>query len=137
MLNVLIHFRVSHFIKLCLTHFTGFRNESFEVDSRITLLCTNTKIAWSEMIYVIWKISSQEKSCSIAVARNDSNVDVCEDGKKIYITAGGDYSLIISHFSIKDEGNYICDVSYHVGGYVESIYVSAWGKCNVSVQFSE
>ncbi|XP_036430072.1 uncharacterized protein LOC118810428 [Colossoma macropomum] len=104
----------------------GFRNESFEVDSRVTLLCTNPNIAWSEMIYVIWKISSQEKNCSIAVARNDLNVDTCQDGKKINISKGGDYSLIIPHFSIKDEGNYTCDVSYHAGGYVESIYVSAW-----------
>ncbi|XP_036426682.1 cell surface glycoprotein CD200 receptor 1-B-like isoform X2 [Colossoma macropomum] len=115
-------------LAVCLTRnlTSGFRNESFEVGSRVTLLCTNTKIAWSEMIYVIWKISTQEKNCSIAVARNDSNFDTCQDGKKINISKGGDYSLIIPHFSIKDEGNYTCDVSYHAGGYVENIYVSAW-----------
>ncbi|KAL7865340.1 hypothetical protein SRHO_G00105870 [Serrasalmus rhombeus] len=103
----------------------GSRNESFEVDSRVTLLCTSRKIIWSEMIYVIWKISLKEKNCRIAVAVNDTDFDTCQDGK-IIISAGGDYSLIILHFSIKDEGNYTCDVSYRAGGYVETIHVSAW-----------
>ena len=103
--------------------------------SRFSLLCTNTKITLGELIYVIWKISSQEKSCSIAVAANDADINTCQDGK--VISTGGDYSLIIPHFSIKDKGNYTCDVSYHAGGFVETIHVSVWGKYNVSVQFME
>ncbi|KAL6484379.1 hypothetical protein MHYP_G00064240 [Metynnis hypsauchen] len=100
-------------------------NETFEVDSRVTLLCTSRKIIWSEMIYVIWKISLKEKNCSIAVAVNDTDFDNCQDGKMI-ISDDGHYSLVIPHFSIKDEGNYTCDVSYRAGGYMKTIHVSAW-----------
>ncbi|KAL6484380.1 hypothetical protein MHYP_G00064250 [Metynnis hypsauchen] len=102
-------------------------NEAFEVDSRVTLLCTSRKIIWSEMIYVMWKISLKEKTCSIAVAVNDTDFDNCQDGK-IIIREDGHYSLVIPHFSIKDEGNYTCDVSYRAGGYMKTIHVSAWAE---------
>ncbi|XP_072541112.1 cell surface glycoprotein CD200 receptor 1-B-like isoform X2 [Salminus brasiliensis] len=106
---------------------SGSRNESIEVGTTVTLLCTNVKIAWSEMIYVIWKINSH-KNCWISVAANDTSFNTCEDEKKMYISTAGDYSLIIPDFSIKDEGNYTCDVSYRAGGYVETIHVSAWAR---------
>ncbi|XP_072542364.1 CD276 antigen-like [Salminus brasiliensis] len=107
--------------------FKGSRNESIEVGTTVTLLCTNVKIPWSEMIYVIWKINSH-KNCWISVATNDTSFNTCEDEKKMYISTAGDYSLIIPDFSIKDEGNYTCDVSYRAGGYVETIHVSAWAR---------
>ncbi|XP_066497319.1 cell surface glycoprotein CD200 receptor 1-A-like [Hoplias malabaricus] len=107
----------------------GFRNESVEKDKLVTLLCTNTTIPWREMIYVIWKISTPEKNCSIAVAKNDSDHNSCEDGK--YINTE-EYSLIIPHFSTKDEGTYTCDVSYTGGALLETVHVSVWGPLNLS-----
>ncbi|XP_066542034.1 uncharacterized protein [Hoplias malabaricus] len=105
-----------------------FRNESVEMGKLVTLLCTNRTIPWREMIYVIWKISTPEKNCSIAVAKNDSDLNSCEDGK--YINTEEDYSLIIPHFSTKDEGKYTCEISYTL---LETIHVSVWvGPLNLS-----
>ncbi|KAI4888359.1 hypothetical protein NFI96_000294 [Prochilodus magdalenae] len=113
-------------LAICLTRnlTSGSRIESFKVGSNIILQCTNTKIEWSELIYVIWKINSQKKNCTITVATNDTDHNTCQDGK--YINKTGNYSLIIPDFSIKDEGIYTCDVSYRAGGYVETINVTAW-----------
>ncbi|KAG9271696.1 hypothetical protein AMEX_G14650 [Astyanax mexicanus] len=102
----------------------GSRNESVEVGTNITLLCTNKKVAWDEMIYVIWKIYSQERNCTISMASNDAAYDDCNDGK--WISESENYSLIFPHFSIQNEGHYICDMSYQVGGYMESILVSSY-----------
>lgn len=110
-----------------------FRNESVELGNTVTLNCTKTKIAWDDMIFVIWKINLRDKECIIAVAQNDSDHDTCQDGKKFAITEET-YQLIIPNFSVKDEGNYTCDISYQSGGWLEIIKVSAFGKCTVSVQ---
>ena len=85
------------------------------------------------MIYIIWKINS--KDCTLTVATNDTDHNTCQDGK--YINKTGNYSLNIPDFSVKDEGIYVCDVSYRAGGYVETINVTAWSKYNISVQFTE
>ncbi|KAK3543482.1 hypothetical protein QTP70_023210 [Hemibagrus guttatus] len=78
------------------------------------------------MIFVIWKIHTQNKECMIAVAKNDSDHDTCHDGKKQSHTADGTYHLIIPKFSVQDEGSYTCDTSYQAGGSLEIVRVSAW-----------
>lgn len=113
------------------------RNEYVELGTTVTLNCTNTKIAWDNLIFVIWKMNLQDKECTIAVANNDSDYDTCQDGKKHKHTPDGTYHLIIPNFSIQDEGNYTCDISYKSGGIIEVIKVSAWGKWTVSVQLTE
>ncbi|XP_060786582.1 uncharacterized protein LOC132892205 [Neoarius graeffei] len=108
------------------------RNESVELGTTVTLNCTNTKIAWNDVIFVIWKINLQNKNCRIALAKYDPDHDSCNDGKKQTHTADGMYHLIIPNFSIRDEGNYTCDFSYQSGGLIEKITVSAWARPNVS-----
>ncbi|XP_060786407.1 cell surface glycoprotein CD200 receptor 1-A-like isoform X2 [Neoarius graeffei] len=108
------------------------RNESVELGTTVTLKCTNTKIAWNDMIFVIWRINLQNKNCLMAVAKNDPDHDRCNDGKKQTHTADGTHHLIIPNFSIQDEGNYTCDFSYQSGGSIEIITVSAWARPNVS-----
>ncbi|KAF4086826.1 hypothetical protein AMELA_G00088840 [Ameiurus melas] len=109
-----------------------FRNESVELGKTVTLNCTNTKIAWRDIIFVIWKICLQDKQCIIAVAKNDSDHDTCQDGKKFANTSEETYHLIIPNFSVKDEGNYICDISYQSGGWLEMISVSAFARPTLS-----
>ncbi|XP_017325125.1 cell surface glycoprotein CD200 receptor 1-A isoform X1 [Ictalurus punctatus] len=108
-----------------------FRNESVELGNTVTLNCTKTKIAWDDMIFVIWKINLRDKECIIAVAQNDSDHDTCQDGKKFAITEET-YQLIIPNFSVKDEGNYTCDISYQSGGWLEIIKVSAFARPKLS-----
>ncbi|KAK3569451.1 hypothetical protein QTP86_030088 [Hemibagrus guttatus] len=102
------------------------RNEYVELGTTVILKCSNTTIAWNDMIFVIWKIHTQNKECMIAVAKNDSDHDSCHDGKKQSHTADGTYHLIIPKFSVQDEGSYTCDTSYQAGGSLEIIRVSAW-----------
>ncbi|XP_027018439.1 cell surface glycoprotein CD200 receptor 1-A isoform X2 [Tachysurus fulvidraco] len=103
-----------------------YRDQFAELGTTVTLKCTNTTIAWDDMIFVIWKIQLRDKNCTIAVAKNDSDFDTCLDGKKQNHTADGLYHLIIPNFSIRDEGKYTCDTSYQSGGTVEIVTVSAW-----------
>ncbi|KAG7330866.1 hypothetical protein KOW79_004835 [Hemibagrus wyckioides] len=105
-----------------------YRNEFVELGTTVTLKCSNTKIAWNDMIFVIWKIPMRDTYCIIAVAKNDSDHDTCHDGKKQNHTADGTYHLIIPKFSVQDEGNYTCDTLYQEGGSVEIIRVSAWAR---------
>ncbi|KAB5577343.1 hypothetical protein PHYPO_G00208760 [Pangasianodon hypophthalmus] len=84
------------------------------------------------MFFVIWKIHLQDKECMIAVAKNDSDFDNCQDGKKLNRTSEGTYHLIIPNFSVQDEGNYTCDISYQSGGSVEIIKVSAFARPDLS-----
>ncbi|KAK3569450.1 hypothetical protein QTP86_030087 [Hemibagrus guttatus] len=102
------------------------RNEYVELGTTVFLKCSNTTIAWNDMIFVIWKIHTQNKECMIAVAKNDSDHDTCHDGKKQSHTADGTYHLIIPKFSVQDEGSYTCDTSYQAGGSLEIVRVSAW-----------
>ncbi|XP_058246881.1 cell surface glycoprotein CD200 receptor 1-A-like isoform X2 [Hemibagrus wyckioides] len=115
---------------ICLTRSLAsvYRNEFVELGTTVTLKCSNTKIAWNDMIFVIWKIPMRDTYCIIAVAKNDSDHDTCHDGKKQNHTADGTYHLIIPKFSVQDEGNYTCDTSYQAGGSVEIIRVSAWAR---------
>ncbi|KAG9271694.1 cell surface glycoprotein CD200 receptor 1-like [Astyanax mexicanus] len=111
-------------LSVCLT--SGSRNESVEMGTNITLLCTNEKVEWNKMIYVIWKIYSQEKNCSISVSTSDPAFNNCTDGKQIINeSTSGNYSLFIPQFSSKDEGRYICDMSYQAGAFIETINVYA------------
>ncbi|KAF7709214.1 hypothetical protein HF521_016064 [Silurus meridionalis] len=107
---------------------TVFRNEYVELGTTVTLNCTNTKIAWQDLIFVIWKICLRDKNCTIAMAKNDSDHDTCQDGKRLNHTADGVYQLIIPQFSVRDQGNYTCDISYESGGWLENIIVSRFGK---------
>ncbi|KAK3542861.1 hypothetical protein QTP70_006129 [Hemibagrus guttatus] len=102
------------------------RNEYVELGTTVFLKCSNTTIAWNDMIFVIWKIHTQNKECMIAVAKYDSDHDTCHDGKKQSHTADGTYHLIIPRFSVQDEGSYTCDTSYQAGGSIEIVRVSAW-----------
>ncbi|KAF7709213.1 cell surface glycoprotein CD200 receptor 1-A isoform X2 [Silurus meridionalis] len=122
--------RAVFFFAICLTRSLTavFRNEYVELGTTVSLNCTNTKIAWQDLIFVIWKISLRDKNCTIAMAKNDSDHDTCQDGKRLNRTADGVYQLIIPHFSFKDEGNYTCDISYESGGWLENIIVSGFAK---------
>ncbi|KAF5899302.1 cell surface glycoprotein, partial [Clarias magur] len=108
------------------------RNEVIELGTTVTLNCTSRKIAWKDMIFVIWKINLKGKECRIAVAQNDSDYDSCQDGKKLTHTAEGSYHLIIPNFTLQDEGNYTCDTSYTSGGSMDVITVSAWARPHLS-----
>ncbi|XP_026768635.2 cell surface glycoprotein CD200 receptor 1-A isoform X2 [Pangasianodon hypophthalmus] len=126
--------RVVLLFAVCLTRSLAsvYRNEYAELGTTVTLNCTNTKIAWRDMFFVIWKIHLQDKECMIAVAKNDSDYDTCQDGKKLNRTSEGTYHLIIPNFSVQDEGNYTCDISYQSGGSVENIKVSAFARPDLS-----
>ncbi|XP_035390796.1 cell surface glycoprotein CD200 receptor 1 isoform X2 [Electrophorus electricus] len=110
---------------------------SVEMGTNVTLLCTESKIAWKEMIYVIWNITMQGKSCRITAAVNDTEYDTCQDGKTLERGPHGEFYLTIPKFSIKDEGNYNCDMSYRAGGYNTRIYVSAWNQPNLSIRLEQ
>ncbi|XP_022535826.2 cell surface glycoprotein CD200 receptor 1-A isoform X1 [Astyanax mexicanus] len=111
----------------------GSRNESVEMGNNITLLCTNKKVAWNKMLYVIWKIYSQEKNCYISVSTSDPAFNNCTDGKQIINeSTSGNYSLFIPQFSSKDEGRYICDMSYQAGGFIETINVSTCDRLTLT-----
>ncbi|XP_062861793.1 uncharacterized protein si:ch211-214p13.9 [Trichomycterus rosablanca] len=110
----------------------GVRNESVEIDTNVSLHCTNRTVPWEKMIYVIWKIYSHGKEkCRIAVSQTDPDHDTCSDGKKLIRSTDGAYHLIIPRFSIHDEGTYGCDLSYESSGYIETIHVSAWARPEV------
>ncbi|KAM9486459.1 cell surface glycoprotein CD200 receptor 1-like isoform 1-T1 [Clarias gariepinus] len=108
------------------------RNEVVELGTTVTLNCTSRKIAWQDIIFVIWKINLKGKECKIAVAKNDSDYDTCQDGKKLTHTAQGTYHLVIPNFSVEDEGTYTCDTSYTSGGSMDEITVSAWARPHLS-----
>lgn len=113
------------------------RSEYVELGTTVTLNCTSRKIAWENIIYVIWKIhfTSRDNECIIAVGKNDSDHDTCQDGKQQKNT-NGTYHLIIPNFSLQDEGSYTCDISYLTGGSLEIIKLTAFGKCALSVSLS-
>ncbi|KAM9486458.1 cell surface glycoprotein CD200 receptor 1-B-like isoform 2-T2 [Clarias gariepinus] len=119
---------------VCLTrsHASETRNEVVELGTTVTLNCTSRKIAWQDMIFVVWKINLKGKECKIAVAKNDSDYDTCQDGKKLTHTAEGTYQLVIPNLSVEDEGNYTCDTSYTSGGSMDLITVSAWAHPHLS-----
>lgn len=128
------HFTSNHVCLMCLS---VSRYENVELGTTATLNCTSRKVAWHDMIFVIWKIHLHDKECMIAVAKNDSDHDTCKDGKKQIHIEDGTYHLIIPNFSVQDEGNYTCDISYQSGGAVELIKVSAWGKGLVTLLYTE
>ncbi|KAI5615434.1 cell surface glycoprotein CD200 receptor 1-A isoform X2, partial [Silurus asotus] len=109
-----------------------FRNEYVELGTTVSLNCTNIKIAWQDLIFVLWRISLRDKNCSIAMAKNDSDYDSCQDGKRLNRTADGVYHLIIPQFSLRDEGNYNCDISYKSGGWLENITVFGFARPIIS-----
>ncbi|XP_076858733.1 cell surface glycoprotein CD200 receptor 1 isoform X2 [Brachyhypopomus gauderio] len=101
------------------------KNENFEIGANVTLLCTESKIEWKDVFYVIWNISLQDKNCRITAAENETEYDTCKDGKKLGQDRSEYSYLTIPDFSLKDEGNYTCEMSYHAGSHITRITVSA------------
>ncbi|XP_043085555.1 cell surface glycoprotein CD200 receptor 1-A isoform X2 [Puntigrus tetrazona] len=99
-----------------------FKERTFILGSDVTLWCGNTTdIKWSEMIYIVWNISLQDRKCWLGLSpKLDNN---CKDGKRLYNTSNA-VSLLIPNITIQDEGFYYCDVSYKGGSYAVNVSVS-------------
>nr|XP_055071169.1 uncharacterized protein LOC129451760 [Misgurnus anguillicaudatus] len=92
--------------------------------SNVTLKCDNTEIKWNELLYIIWNISLQSRKCWIGFELLNKNIqNSCNDGKMLLNSSDG-FSFFISKISKKDEGSYLCDVSYKGGGYKQKINIT-------------
>ncbi|XP_016385162.1 cell surface glycoprotein CD200 receptor 1-A-like [Sinocyclocheilus rhinocerous] len=101
---------------------TVFQEQTFISGSDVTLRCDNlTVVKWNELIYIIWNISQQDRTCWLGLSPKLD--DTCNDGKKLYNTSDG-VSLVIPKISIEDEGFYFCDVSYKGGSSALNVTVS-------------
>ncbi|XP_043085470.1 uncharacterized protein LOC122332243 isoform X3 [Puntigrus tetrazona] len=106
-----------------LNQLTVFKERTFILGSDVTLWCGNTTdIKWSEMIYIVWNISLQDRKCWLGLSPMLD--DTCEDGKRLYNDTSNAVSLLIPNITIQDEGFYYCDVSYKGGSYAVNVSVS-------------
>ncbi|KAK2905275.1 hypothetical protein Q8A67_007074 [Cirrhinus molitorella] len=111
---------------------TVFQEQTFILGSDVTLRCGNvTDVKWTELIYIVWNISLQDRKCWLALSPKLDNTyndrkrldNTCNDGKRLYNTSDG-VSLFIPKISIEDEGFYSCDASYKGGSYMLNVSVS-------------
>ncbi|XP_052422049.1 cell surface glycoprotein CD200 receptor 1-A isoform X2 [Carassius gibelio] len=101
---------------------TDFKERTFIPGSSVTLQCGNvTDIKWNELIYIVWNISLQGRTCWLGLAPELD--DTCKDGKRLLNTSDGVY-LVIPRISREDEGFYSCDLSYKTGSYAVNVSVS-------------
>nr|XP_055071034.1 cell surface glycoprotein CD200 receptor 1-A [Misgurnus anguillicaudatus] len=101
-----------------------YKAQTFMEGSNVTLKCDNTEIKWNELLYIIWNISLQSRECWIGFELLNKNIqNSCNDGKMLLNSSDG-FSLFIPKISKKDEGSYLCDVSYKGGGYRQNVNIS-------------
>ncbi|XP_065149411.1 cell surface glycoprotein CD200 receptor 2-like [Paramisgurnus dabryanus] len=103
---------------------TVFEAETFMEGSNVTLKCGSTKIKWNELLYTVWNISLQSRKCWIGSEfLNKTIQNYCNDGKTL-LNSSDEFSLLIPTISKKDEGSYLCDVSYKGGSFRKKINIS-------------
>ncbi|XP_048835671.1 cell surface glycoprotein CD200 receptor 1-A-like isoform X4 [Brienomyrus brachyistius] len=106
--------------------FTEYRSEYFDLNSSVTLNCSNK--TWASIIFITWMIDIDGKQCQMAHSDNDSKHDTCNDGKILRNNTNGETYLYIPHFTKRDEGRYQCETVYNGGSSKVVINVSAKGK---------
>ncbi|XP_073711075.1 cell surface glycoprotein CD200 receptor 1-A [Misgurnus anguillicaudatus] len=98
--------------------------QTFMEGSNVTLKCDNTEIKWNELLYIIWKISLQSRECWLGFALPNKTIqNTCNDGKMLLNSSDG-FSVFVPNISKKDEGSYLCEVSYKGGGYRQNINIT-------------
>ncbi|XP_048835678.1 uncharacterized protein LOC125710210 isoform X2 [Brienomyrus brachyistius] len=103
--------------------FTEYRSEYFDLNSSVTLNCSNK--TWASILFITWMIDIDGKQCQMAHSDNDSKHDTCNDGKILRNNANGETYLYIPHFTKRDEGRYQCETVYNGGSSKVVINVSA------------
>nr|XP_023684628.1 cell surface glycoprotein CD200 receptor 1-A-like isoform X2 [Paramormyrops kingsleyae] len=103
--------------------FTEYRSEYFDLNSSVTLNCSNK--TWASIIFITWTIDIDGKRCRMAHSDNDSKHDTCNDGKILRNNTNGETYLYIPRFTKRDEGRYQCETVYHGGSSKVVINVSA------------
>ncbi|XP_065149043.1 cell surface glycoprotein CD200 receptor 1-A isoform X2 [Paramisgurnus dabryanus] len=99
---------------------TVFEAQTFMEGSNVTLKCDSTEIKWNELLYIVWNI----RTCWIGSDfLNKTIQNFCNDGKMLLNSSDG-FSLFIPKISKKDEGSYLCDVSYKGGSFRKKINIS-------------
>ncbi|XP_072556600.1 uncharacterized protein [Paramormyrops kingsleyae] len=103
--------------------FTEYRSEYFDLNSSVTLNCSNK--TWASILFITWTIDIDGKRCRMAHSDNDSKHDTCNDGKILRNNTNGETYLYIPRFTKRDEGRYQCETVYHGGSSKVVINVSA------------
>lgn len=121
-------------VSLPFTSFSVVRNETFNLGSRVNLTCSNR--TWDETMYVIWKIESGGRNCTIAFDRDGKSTDNCRDGRSLRNTSSGQPYLHISNFSDKDVGHYKCESAYTGGteNYMNNVGINGGFNDDVLLQ---
>ncbi|XP_072556622.1 uncharacterized protein [Paramormyrops kingsleyae] len=96
-----------------------YRSETFDLNSSVTLNCSNK--TWALVLFVTWTIDIDGKQCQMAHSDNDPKYDTCNDGKILCDNT----NLHIPHFAKRDEGRYQCETVFKDGYHIAVITVTA------------
>ncbi|XP_026232696.1 cell surface glycoprotein CD200 receptor 1-A isoform X2 [Anabas testudineus] len=88
-------------------------NFTYNLESEVNLTCGNK--TWNEMMFVIWKIHSNNKDCKIAFSNDGQSQNNCSGDKSLQNTSDSHSYLYIPKLSADDVGIYKCESVYSGG----------------------